>query len=184
MRLMRLFGFIGMALLPLVGQEAPGGKYLYCQPPPARINFKGEDLILTPVRFPGGSPSQGIEVDPGVVVPYGDAMQLHRNKVEASVHSRIRLKRGSHWFDGKKIDFGSLRIYKIREAYRWNDWVVCDGYSSASDDILKMPAADRAGIPPSEIIYFKPKERRGKTKTFGMAPLSLEIIGGDAESKK
>lgn len=177
MILKRLVLALGIGILPLVGQDAPPGKYLYCQPPPARVEFKNDEISLVPVSFPNGSPSQGIEVATGVVVPYGDAELLHRNKKEAKVLSKIKLRHGYLWFEGVKIDFGPLRVYKIREAYRWGEWVVCDGYTSASDEILKMPPGDRAGIAPSEIIYFKPKARFGKTKTFGMAPLSLDIIG-------
>lgn len=177
MTLKRFVWALGIGILPLVGQDAPPGKYLYCQPPPARVEFKNNEIQLIPVGFPKGSPSQGIEVETGVVVPYGDAALLRRNKKEAKVLSKIKLRHGSLWFEGVKIDFGALRVYKVREAYRWGEWVVCDGYTSASDEILKMPLGDRAGIAPSEIIYFKPKVRVGKTKTFGMAPLSLDIIG-------
>jgi hypothetical protein len=94
-----------------------------------------------------------------------------------SVIEKIRVSKGRLLFNGTSIDFGPLRVYKVREAFRWGAWVVCDGYTSASEDIVKHPEKYE-GFQPSELIYFKPTERVGRTKPFGAgSPLSLEIVG-------
>ena len=157
--------------------QLPVGRYLIVQPPPSIVEFKDDEILITPVKFLDNSPSQGIEIKPGTVISYGSAEVLSQNKKVFNALPHIRVKNGTLLFDGVKIDFGSLRIYKIREAYRWGEWIVCDGYSSASADVLKIPPEKREGLLPSEVIYFKPKERIGRTKPFGMAPLYIEIIG-------
>ena len=175
-RACKILAFI-IGVVPLFAQEPPAGKFLYCQPPPAVIEFGKDEISLVRVSFPTGSPSAGIEVKKGLIVPHGNAEQLKKNKGEADVFRRVKIKRGSLWYEGRKINFNGLRVYKIRVAYRWGEWVICDGYTSASDDLLKVPASKREGMLPSEIVYFKPGAGFGRTKTFGFAPLSIEIIG-------
>ncbi|HEX2663627.1 MAG TPA: hypothetical protein VHM93_12405 [Candidatus Acidoferrum sp.] len=137
--------------------QPPAGRYLYLQPPPTIVEFQNDEILLTPVRIQHDSPSQGIEIKPGIVIPFGSAEVLSRNKKEFNVLPRIRVKKGTLVFDGVKIDFGSLRIYKVRAACRWGEWVVCDGYSSASADVLKIPSEKRERSLPSEVSYFNPK---------------------------
>lgn len=167
---------LGLLVTGPTAQQIPVGKYLYVQPPPAIVVFEQDDIRLIPVKFPNGDPSRGIEVRPGVIVPYGNAHSLAKNKKSFNVLGHVVVRDGALFFDGARIDFNGLRIYEIREAYQWGEWVVCDGYSSASSDILEIPPDKREGLLPSELIYFRPEKHEGKARPFGTAPLSIDII--------
>src|SRR5579859_1521501 len=93
-RMIRLAIALVIATVVAAEKQPPASVYLYVQPSPAIITFDNDQIQFTPVKFPHDSPSRGIEIKPGVVVPYGSAKTLDHNKKALNVLGEIKLKDG------------------------------------------------------------------------------------------
>lgn len=79
---------------------------------------------------------------------------VEKNRKECDAKAHIKVEKGRLLHDGKKVDFGVVKIKWVNRAVFWGDWVIGVGLTSKEEASLH-------NLEPRELIYYNWKTLNG-----------------------